>query len=403
MELNQKYEAGFLSLLDAALAGDVVHIPNPLDRVGDAFKIMQSRYTLLQGSTGSGKTSLADFMFILGPQDYIKAHPEIHWEVCYFSLERKEAFKHAKWMSWLLRRDTKRLIPADDILGFGDVKLTQEWYDFIRGYDGEMTELLDHIQMRDGKVSPDAVRRTIEARAADLGVFYYTDGEFAWRAGESVYLEAFTDKNLFEATKAGNRRYINIKHGDIEFKLYQDDHRYFLHNPKTFVFIIIDGINLLGDKKDIDEISLLLADSRDKYGFSPVVVTQQNRAQGDIQRMKLHGADMTPQIEDVYKTSQCSFDADLILGLFDPVRYKAIDKKGRYFDYVVVAHPPNPSMMHPRGFSRFRALFVLKNNFGMDGAMYGMRFTGESNHFETLPLPDSFEIGQVYSEIIQGL
>ena len=403
MELNQKYKAGFLSLLDTALSGDVIHIPNPLDRVGDAFKLMQSRYHLIQGATGSGKTSFADYMYILGPQEFIKNNPDIHWEVCYFSLERKEAFKHARWISWMIKRDTGRLIPADDILGFGDVKLTKEWYDFIRGYDSEMDAMLDHIQMRDGKIKPDVVKRTIETRARDLGTYYYTDGEFAWKAGDAVYLEAFTDKNLFEATKAGNRRYIELEHKGEKFKLYQDDHRYFLHNPKTFVFIIVDGINLLGSKEDIDEVSLLLADSRDKFGFSPVVITQQNRAQGDIQRVKLHGADMTPQLEDVYKTSQCSFDCDVAIGIFDPYRYKAVNKFGSYFGYQIVGHPPQGSMMHPRGFSRFRSCHILKNNFGMDGAMYGLRFTGESGHFETLPLPDTVELDQIYSEIMQGL
>ena len=60
-------------------------------------------------------------------------------------------------------------------------------------------------------------------------------------------------------------------------------------------------------------------------------------------------------------------------------------------------------MMHPKGFSRFRSLHIVKNTFGFPGKVFGLKFLGESNNFETLPYPNSEEILDVYSEISQGL
>lgn len=407
MELNEKYKAGFLSQVDASQRGEVTYIPIHLDRVNKSFNLLPSRYILISGATGSGKTSFADEAFVLEPFTYLKTNDEnIHWEVLYFSLERKQMFKHAKWVSWMLYRDHKIQISADEIMGWGESgPINDEGYKLVRSYDDEISELLGKMQIYDGKVSAEVVERAVKRRVFDLGTFYHTDDIGVYTNDDLMYSESFDDKGLTKDTDTGIRKYIECEHNGEQFILYQDDSRYFPRNPKTFLFVIIDGINLLGNKEVIDAISVILADARDKYGISPVIVTQQNRNMGDIQRLKMHGGDLSPQLEDIFKSSQMGFDADLIIGMFDALRYKAYDSDGKYDGYIVKQGENDimGSMQTPGGHGRFRSIHILKNSFGPDGAKYGLKFLGESNYFETLPFPDEEDkMLKIYSDIRQG-
>ena len=409
MALNRKYAEGFIHQLDASQRGEIVFIPTPLDRVTEVFNLMPSRYTLIFGATGSGKTSFTDFTYVLGPWCFLQQNPDldIYWEMNYFSLERKQMFKHARWVSWMIYRDNvNTLISGDQILGWKNGPLNSQGYKLVRSYDKEMTDLLDHINMYDGKVSVDTVRRRIQDRGLELGTLFKTDNIGVKQDNQIHYLERFEDKGLVEETKLGTKKYIERTWQGKVFRLYEDDHRYFPDHPRSFVYFVIDGINLLGNKDIMDEISVELAKARDIYGFSVVVVSQQNRAQGDIQRMKIHGSDLSPQLEDIFKSSQMGFDADLILGLFDPVRYKSWDKEGKYGGYVV--HPMDtlghtPSMQTLDGVSRFRSLHILKNTFGAEGGKFGMKFLGECGHFQTLPFPGTLDLDVIYEEIRQGI
>ena len=408
MELNSKYAHGFLSQLDASQRGEVVSIPNALGRVGELYNIMPSRYTLISGSTGSGKTSYADFNYILAPWSWLEANPQtdIYWEVNYFSLERKQMFKHAKWVSWMIYRDDNNLLlSADQIMGWKNGPINKEGYNLVRSYDDEMSGLLEKINIYDGKVDAKVVYRIIKQRGHQLGDLYKSDDIGVYFRDDLIYKECFEDNNLVEETKVGPKKYILINHKGTEFKIYQDDHRYFPFHKRPFVFFVIDGINLLGSKEVIDEISVAMSDARDIFGFSPVVVTQQNRAMGDIGRMKLHGNDLSPQLEDIFKSSQMGFDADLILGLFDPYKYKAFDKEGKYGGYCIKPMEGHePSTMTPGGINRFRSLHILKNTFGQDGGIFGMKFLGECNQFTTLPkVEDSAELAKIYAEIRTGI
>jgi hypothetical protein len=406
-KLNSKYEQGFLSQLDASQRGEITYLPNALEGVGDVYNLMPSRYTLISGATGAGKTSFADFEYVLAPWSYLEKleDSEIYWEVNYFSLERKQMFKHAKWVSWMIYRDDNdMLLSPDQILGWKNGPLNTAGYNLVRSYDDEMSGLLEHVMIKDGKVSPKVLSRIINTRALALGDYYYTDDIGVYYRDNPVYIKRFEDDNFIEESKTGPRKFMGLSHNGEDFKLYEDDYRYFMYKKKSFVFFVIDGINLLGDKDVIDEISMELANARDRFGFSPVIVTQQNRAMGDIQRMKLHGNDLSPQLEDIFKSSQMGFDADLILGLFDPYRYKAYDKEGKYGGYCI-----NPiegheaSMRTPGGINRFRSMHILKNSFGADGGKFGMKFLGECNHFETLPHPDDILMQKIYAQVRSGV
>lgn len=402
MGVNEKYKSGFIDQVKASIKGETTYLPNFLSRVGEVFNLMQSRYTLIFGATGTGKTSFADYLYVLAPWTYLKTNePDVHWEVMYFSLERKIMFKHAKWTSWLIYRDTGHQVSADELMGWGAEPLGPDGYQLVRSYDEEMSELLEHVHLYDGKRTVNFLSSIIKKRARELGVLYHSDDTFVY-IDDSEGKYTFTDDNI-EVTKTESLRYLDLEHNNIKFRIYENDKRYFLHNPKTFAFIMIDGIGLFGSsefskkKSTLDQVSEILSEARDTYGFSPIVVSQQNRELGSTQRLKLHGSDMTPQLEDIQGSSQMAHDSDLTLALFDPFHYKSYDTKGKYGGYDILS-----GMMHPIGFSRFRSLHILKNSFGYAGKMFGLKFLGESNDFITLPYPDDEKINKIYSDIAKG-
>ena len=394
--------------LEAAKSGEITMIPNPLGpRLQEIFNLLPSRYTLIGGSTGSGKTSYVDEQYVLGPHQWVRAaneeeKKEIHWEVNYFSLERKQMFKHAKWISWMIYMDTDMKISADRILGWDKDPLTPDLYKLVQSYWEIMEELLEHVTIYDGKIQIEVIEELVHARARKLGVFYHTDMEGLYIDDNPLPVMTFAQDGEIVKTKIGEHVVLKFEYLGKFYTIKQHSHKYFLHNPKTHVYFIIDGIGLMGSSKfnekksSIDKVSEILADATDKYGFSPVIVSQLNRSIGDTSRAKLHGSDLSPQLEDFQGSSQTSHDADLVLAIFDPYRYKAYDNQGNYGDYSVTQ-----GMMSPKGFSRFRTLHVLKNSFGIDGKRFGMLFVGECNHFEVLPVPTDPKISEVYSKIAQ--
>lgn len=403
MGLDEKYESGFLAQVDASRRGETTYLPLCLDRVNNIINLMQSRYTVVFGATGCGKTSWADLVYILSPFTYLKQNePDVHWEALYFSLERKQEFKHAKWISWFMYRDHGLQIPADKLM-WGKPPLNDKGYTLLRSYDDEISELLEHVRIYDGKVPISTLEKSIHSRARALGVLFHTDDTGLMQDDSPVYILRFDEDGRMKRTKTGDRLYLQYKYKDKEFTLYEYDHRYFPHKPKTFVFIVVDGIGLFGSsdfakkKSSMDEVSSILANARDLYGFSPVVISQINRELSSVGRQRLHGNDLSPQLSDIQGSSQVAHDSDVVFGLFDPYEYKALDNAGFYGGYDILG-----CMLHPHGFSRFRSLHLLKNSFGYASKVFGLKFMGESNEFSTLPLPDSDEIDQIYVDIALG-
>tara|TARA_R110000851_G_scaffold160786_1_gene304073 strand:+ start:2067 stop:3026 length:960 start_codon:yes stop_codon:yes gene_type:complete len=319
-------------------------------------------------------------------------------------MERKKMLKHAKWVSWMLYRDKGWLISADTILGYNpEAKMNKAVYDIVRSYDEEMSNLLDVIHIHDGRVSCDQMAEAIRAKSLALGTLFVADSFGVTLNGEGSYLATFTSEQ-FRETRVGREYYVDLNYKGENFTMTKDSKMYFLNNPQTFFYIILDGVGLIEKRKGqstkqaVDEVTDLLADARDVFGASPIMVSQFNRAIADIHRQKNHGVDLAPQEGDFRDSAGPFQAADLVLGLFDPIRFKAYDDGGYYGDYDV-----REAMMSPTGIARFRSLHILKNSFGIDGSVYGMKFMGEVGHFSTLPFPNSPELLKIYEQIRSGL
>lgn len=385
--INEELAKGMVAQTEASIRGEIVYIKNTLERVGQCFNFMQSRMTLVGGNSGTGKSAFVDDTMILKVWRQIKDNPDIHWEVLYYSMERKKMFKHAKWMSWFMYQDHGYYLPADAYLGWhpGGVinGVTKERYDKLLP---EISDLLDVVDIFDGRTTVAGVARMIVKKARELGVLYRADDVGVLVDDDPAYKHTFSKDKVLK-TRHGEVPYVNFEHKGIEYRLTPGKHVYIPHHPHTFLTIVFDGIGLIdtrgykSTKDAIDATINLLSDARDIYGFSPVIVSQFNRAISDIHRQKHNGSNNEPQESDFKDSSNQFQAADVVIGLFDPVRAKATD--GDYYKGFNVA----TGMKSKGGAHRFRSINIMKNSFGVDHVTFGLKFLGEVNHFETLPVP----------------
>ena len=397
--INEDYKKRFKDRVRKAMKGDTLTINNPYQRLGKVFNIIRGRFTLIGGTSGSGKTAFADDAFILKPYVMIKDDPSMHYETLYYSMERKKDYKYAKWASWFSYKYGDKQISADKYFSQdGTGVITEEEWENLNKYDDVMSDLLDRVHIYDGRTDYDTLARHIRALAFKLGVLYIAD-EVGVRINDSEdYIELFSDDKVRE-TRVGPERFIALKHNGEEFTMVPDTTKYFYDKERTIVQIIVDGIGLIKrgggtTKSAIDDVIDLLADARDIFDFSIIVISQFNRDLSNTVR-RIHSAgNLQPQESD-FKDSANHFQAaDLALAIFDPYKFSAMDDDEKYKGYHV------PSLVTPGGYSRFRTLHILKNTFGISDVHIGLKFLGESNWFESLPRhDDEQELAKAYGKI----
>jgi hypothetical protein len=118
-----------------------------------------------------------------------------------------------------------------------------------------------------------------------------------------------------------------------------------------------------------------------------VIVSQFNR---DISNpIRIKNGDVEPQLEDFAESSQTQNDADVVLALFDPMRYKVPDPSG----YDV------NKLRDEFGAKYFRSLRLIKNSYGEDDVRIGLGFLGHVGMFKELPKV-KYMNENVYDEII---
>lgn len=316
-------------------------IPMGFDRLNRYIGIRKSMYYLVGGNTGSGKTSMIDDAFVLNPFDWFIS-PEgqrsgIKLQIWYRSMERSRTYKLAKWVSRKIFADTGQIIPINKMLGWTDT-MTKEEHDLFLSYESYMKEMEKVITIIDGPENPVGIAKDLRKFALQHGKIVQTDPD------------------------------------DEYSKIYVPN------DPNTVTIVVIDHIGLLKTTKDqptkkeaIDKMSDELRFARDFFGFTPVVVSQFNRSISNPMRIK--NGDVEPQLEDFSDSSSTQNDADVVLALFDPIRYKVEDPSGYNLG----------KLKDDFGAKYFRSLRLIKNSYGEDDIRIGLAFLGIVGMFKELP------------------
>ena len=326
--LNAEIQQG----LDGRNAG----IPMGFNRLNRYIGIRKRIYTLVGGLTGSGKTSFVDDAYILNPFDWYiqQADPGIKLRIIYRSMERSRTYKFAKWISRKIFYDHGVIIPVGKMLGWTE-KMTKDEHDLFLSYKDYMDKMEEVITIIDGPENPVGIAKELKNHALENG--------------------------RIEQLDEYNKVYIPNDENEI-------------------TIVVIDHIGLLKTTKDlptkkqvIDKMSDELRYARDFYGYTPVVVSQFNR---DISNpIRIKNGDVEPQLEDFKESSQTQDDADVILALFDPMRYKVTDPSGYDLN----------KLKDEFGAKYFRSVRLIKNSYGEDDIRIGLGFLGQVGMFKELP------------------
>ena len=322
--------------VQAGLDGRNNGIPMGFDRLNRYIGIRKSMYTLIGGLTGSGKTSFVDDAYVLNPFDWYisQKNPKIKLRIIYRSMERSKTYKFAKWVSRKIFLDQGIIIPVPKLLGWTD-RMTKDEHDLFLMYEDYMGNMNEVITIIDGPENAVGIAKELKAHALENGVIEQVD------------------------------QYNKI---------------YVPNNENELTIVVIDHIGLLKltqaqptKKQAIDKMSDELRYARDFYGYTPVVVSQFNRDISNQSRLK--NGDVEPQLEDFADSSSTQNDADVVLGLFDPMRYKVEDPSGYDLN----------KLRDEYGAKYFRSLRLIKNSYGEDDIRIGLGFLGQIGMFKELP------------------
>ena len=311
-------------------------IPMGFNRLNRYIGIRKSMYFLVGGLTGSGKTSFIDDAFVLNPYDWYisQKNPGVKLRIIYRSMERSRTYKLAKWVSRKIFLDQGIIITVPKLLGWTE-KMTKDEHDLFLSYKDYMDQMSDVITIIDGPENAVGIAKDLKAHA--------------------------------------------LQHGTIE-QVDEYNKVYVPNNENEITIVVIDHIGLLKTTKDqttkkeaIDKMSDELRYARDFYGYTPVAVSQFNRSISNPMRIK--NGDVEPQLEDFAESSSTQNDADVVLALFDPMRYKVPDPSGYDLE----------KLKDEYGAKYFRSLRLIKNSYGEDDIRIGLGFLGQIGMFKELP------------------
>ena len=319
------------------MAGGNKGIPMGFNRLNRYVGIRKSMYYLIGGLTGSGKTSFIDDAFVLNPVDWFmenKSKTNIKFKVIYRSMERSRAYKLAKWVARKIYLDEGVEINVGKLLGWTG-KLTDDEYKLYQSYKPYMDEMEEYVEIIDGAENPVGIAKELK--------------DYALKNGKIEKVDEFTN-------------------------------RYVPNDENLITIVVIDHIGLLKTTKTqptkkaaIDKMSDELRYARDFFGFSPVVVSQFNRSIANPMRIK--AGDVEPQLEDFKESANTQDDADIVMALFDPIRYKVEDPSGYNLN----------KLKDEFGAKYFRSMRLIKNSYGEDDIRVGLAFLGAMGIFKELP------------------
>ncbi len=318
------------------MEGRNIGLPMGFPRLNKYVGIRKSTYFLIGGLTGSGKTSFVDDAFVLNPYDFYiskENKQKIKLKIIYRSMERSKVYKLAKWTSRKIFIEQGIIIPINKLLGWND-RMSKDEHDLFLMYGDYFKEMQEVVTIIDGSENPIGVAKDIKAYAEENGTIEQMDKY--------------------------NKRYIP-------------------NDENKITIIIVDHIGKLKLTKDlstkkqaIDKLSDELSYARDLYGFTPVAISQFNRDIANPLRIK--NGDVEPNLEDFKESSQTQDDSEVVMALFDPMRYKVEDPSGYDLE----------KLKGGDGAKYFRSLRLIKNSFDSDDLRIGLGFFGQVGMFKEL-------------------
>ena len=296
-------------------------------------------YTLIFGTSGSGKSSLALYSYIYRP---LKDHPNDNIKLIYYSLEMSAEILLSKLLCLYIYDTFNTVIPYTKLMSWREI-ISDEDYDYVLKGRNWLESISDKLIIID--------------KSLNNKNFYHSI---------MTYLEEW---GTFEKVDNGNRT-IYIK-----------------NDPQQLVQIVIDHLALVtpidghSKKEEMDLISSYCVTLREKCQISCVILQQENRNSSDMDRRKANLTECSP--EDLKDTGSTYNDCEICIGVYYPLKFK-IKSHGNY-PIIVEDNGQQGGNSFIGLRDRYRALCLIKNRHGVNDKMIPCNFFGELGIFRELP------------------
>lgn len=323
-------------------------LPHGLSKLSQFLpNVQQKTYYLIGASTGCGKTTLVDQMFMYEPFEYINNTPDCEFtlDIDYFSFEIDKITKITKGVSRQLFNKYKIVADVNYILSRGEHRVSQEIYDKVIECREYFEKLENSLTVFDMPENPTGINKYLYRKAEKFGKVYRKEVEKLDENGKTVKFEVFD--------------------------------RYEPYDKNRYHIVIIDHISLLPEERGyntkqlIDKMSQYLVLLRNNFNIIPVVVQQLNYDINDPMRAKTNR--LTPMLSDFGDSKYTTRDANYVLSLFSPMTFDIQNFAGYNVEKLK---------------DRFRSLEILKGRDGGIGTRVGLGYLGESGVFKELPRAD---------------
>lgn len=336
------------------LNGGTNCIPLPFPRFRTEIPgIEQGQYVIVSANQKTGKTNLADFIYVFYALDYAFEHPDqcsIH--IIYFSLEESVEKVLTRYLSYLLYKlDGIRLSPSDLRSTSMDYPVPEEALEKLRSerYQERIRFFEKCVQFETEDTNPTGILRVCETYAKSVGT--YKSRKMMSKGNSFKEVEVFGS--------------------------------YTQNDPNHYKIVLIDHIGLcdkeqgLRTKDTVDKMSeYCVKYLRNRFKYTCVAIQQQAAETEGLEAIKQKK--MLPSVTGLGDSKYTGRDCDLAIGLFDPSRFGLPSWLG----YKI----QDESNQGLRNYSRF--MYVLANRNGEMGGICPLFFDGAVCHFEELPRPD---------------
>lgn len=316
----------------------------------------RGRYYLIGADSGVGKTTYADFSYLLEQYEYALANG-LQWHCFYYSFELSKLEKIARWVSYYIAKKYGIIYPSNFILGRIHGKTpTDEDMHYIRLGYAFVSKMMTNMTIVEDAVHPTRI-------FMDLKKYYRENG------------------TMVEEKPAAGKT-----HGRILS---------YTPGPKIangLVSVVTDHVALshseqgLDTKGTIDLLSKYAVASRNLFGTTWIIIQQFSTDMQTWHRSakKITDKFISPQRLDFGDSKYTYRDADVVLGLVAPHQFDL----DTYYGYKV---------SKLEGY--LLAVHIMKNRYGTSSVMIPVFMNPLCGLLEELPAPtEQFLLEEYYEK-----
>lgn len=341
--------------------GGINCIPSPFKGFRRDFPgVEQGKFYLISGSSKSGKSQIASYLFLFVPVLYAYNNPDkARLQIFYFPLEETAEKITLRFMSYLLYTMSEhriRVSPLDLQSINADKPVNREVLDILHSleYQSILRFYEEHVHFMSDR-NPTGIWKTVNRYAEEAGTVH--------------------------------RKTVVIENKETGIKQEKEVFDYYEPKDKDeYVEVIVDHASLverergLNLKECMDKLSEYLMIFRNKYNYTPVLLQQQNSETISLDAFKNNK--IRPTLAGLADSKDSGKACSMMLGITNPSAYEIPKYVG--FDITKL-----------KGHARF--LEVVLSREGESNGLLGLYFDGAVNYFAPLPPPDdTVSLNKVY-------